>query len=104
MKPPIIDEIDLELERLQHRIQVLADIYRADVLIPLCRKHRLTFVSGMGRTVFYKGKMSIGDYYDAELAKMRYLKPVFEVINKEVLSGTDVFGFYVADVTKDDIK
>lgn len=97
---PIQNLLDAITTKAVDEIQVLADRYRSQKLVPLCKRHKLTFIAGMGHTVFYtRDGESIGDIYDAKQHGLHILVPVFEVLNIAVLnSKTDVFGYYIADI------
>jgi hypothetical protein len=97
-------------------VEEAATKFRLEVLIPLCKKYKLEFVSGMGRTVFYADnweKYSTEDArcpesfeYEWELKDTKLegkLTHALDLLNKEV-SGNDVFGYYVSDVRKADYE
>ncbi len=50
------NQVDEAVDMLRSRIEGLADQWRTDVLLPFCRKHRLTYLSGNGVTAFYQGR------------------------------------------------
>jgi hypothetical protein len=83
----------------------LAEEVRTKVIIPICRRYHLTFTSGMGY-IFFTGLdgMGYGDPRDRDFpAKLKkVLTPVFDLLNHR-LSFNDCFGYYVADVRKEDL-
>jgi hypothetical protein len=99
--------IEKILNSAQEQLSKLADGYRTRVLLPICRKHRLTYIAGMGRTVFYiegDESRSIGDGAEASLLGYgKVLSKVFDDLNEPVLSSNDVFGYYVGDISEKDI-
>lgn len=91
---------DTELERL-------AELYRQEILIPLCKKKKMRFMSGNGTFIFYNAEgtkdWQVGANYEAINLKKRYLIPILEDLNQEVSHG-QYFGYYVCDVDTKDIK
>lgn len=91
--------------------QNIADAYRVQVLIPFCRKHELTFVSGMGSFCFHQIHIpeddyssypgQVGDVEDAE-RKGYKMRGIFEVLNHEI-ACTQYLGFLVTDITEKDL-
>lgn len=103
----ISEKYDIEpvLNTARERIKTLAEDYREKVLIPFCRKHRLTFHSGMGRTVFYtRDGRNFGSAEDAVYEGYPQAKPIFEVLDQEAVGRNDEFGFYVVEVTEEDVR
>ena len=100
-----LDKIDTILKLAAWQIEELAEEYRSTVLIPLCSKHRLTYMTGMGRTIFStEDGIVVGTSDDALDEGLAFLVPVFAVLNEQCLGTNDVFGFYVGDITKRDWK
>jgi len=103
----IEENVEQILEEARERVGKLAEEYRERVLLPLCREHKLTYIAGMGRTVFYVNdneRESMGSIDDAVL--MGYgmvLDTVFKDINVPVMGTNDCFGYYIKDITKKDI-
>lgn len=85
-------------EAAQQQIMEIAAEYRRRTLIPFCRKHRLTFLSGNGTWTFYKGDRLV-DYNDVPAIAM-----IDSDLNVECLGRHDHFGFYMDDVRASDIK
>lgn len=86
------------------RIEAVADHYREKVLVPFCRKHQLTFLAGMGRTVFYtKAERSFGSAAEAISEGYPEARRIFEVLDQAALGRNDCFGYYVERVTDADI-
>ena len=76
----------------------LADKFRVEVLIPFCRRKKFTYMAGNGMTVFYNQKGESINFWD------KRLKPVQEIIDLGIFGSNDCLGYYVSDVTKEDIK
>lgn len=97
----IPSKFDIErtvLAAARERIAALADEYRETVLLPFCRKHRLTFIAGMGRTVFYtEDGRSFGDAEEAAYEGYA-AKRIFAVLDQEAVGQNDCFGFYMRNV------
>ena len=89
--------VEAALEEARQKIQRLADEFRERRLLPFCRRHRLTFVAGMGRTVFYRRGRPVDSTDLAALASME------EIMDIDAVGRNDAFGFYIADVTEEDI-
>jgi len=76
-----------------------ADEYRLQVLLPFCRMHRLTFVSGNGSWSFYDRRDRPVDSADPGF---KYLAPLENELNVEIL-GHHSLGHFMADVRFDDL-
>jgi len=99
----VVGRIDTILNGAQTQLANLAEEYRRAVLIPLCSKHRLTYLAGMGRTLFStEDGVDVGNAGDARDEGLTFLVPVFAVLDKLCLGTLDDFGFYVDDITKRD--
>lgn len=98
--------IDAILEAARERVAELAEAYRKDVLVPFCREHRLTYIAGNGRTVFYaaRGDRSFGSPGEARVEGYAAAVPIFEVLDQPAIGREDYFGFYIRDVTRRDIR
>jgi hypothetical protein len=93
------ERIEEIIDATRDRLTALASEYRSRVMVPLCRKHKLTYIAGMGRTVFYNRKgVSVGSMEEAPA----YLVSVFDVLDSSAIGANDCFGFYVADITEHD--
>ena len=106
--PTIPRKYDIErlvLAAARRRLQELADDYRKTVLVPFCRKYRLTFLSGMGRTVFYtEDNRNFGSADAAVDEGYHEAVRIFRVLDQEAIGRNDEFGFYVCDVTAQDLE
>jgi hypothetical protein len=93
-------------DRFQYEIEELADKIRTEVIIPLCRKYHLRFVSGMG-TFFF---VDTDDHYyedpyphlasrasKGNLRIYNATQPVLLMLAQEV-SHNQCLGYYIADV------
>lgn len=98
-------------EEYQVKVQRLAAEYREFVLLPLCKKHKLCFVSGMGTFFFHSAadgdafdgqSWSVRDMGDAIQERKRYLIPYLEMLDQEVEQG-QYFGYYIDDITHEDL-
>ena len=105
------------VERYEKDLDALGANLRAEVVLPACRKHRLTFLSGSGGYTFYKGHAGKGHAHDAHrysasCADDLYawpkscrveLEAVFKILDQEV-ARNDYLGLRVGNVTEDDRK
>jgi hypothetical protein len=96
------------VNRFNDDVNGLAECWRVDVLRPFCRKHRLTFVSGMGSYAFFgvgeKNKhVQIHDDVDAERYGMKSIIPILRMLETEVSGSDDIFGFRVSDVKESEL-
>lgn len=95
-------------ERAEAEVKKLADKYRLEVLIPVCKKANMEYMSGNGTFFFMQitKKSYPYDIYDIDSAKKHnkeYLIPILEDLNCSVLnSNVQVFGYYVSDVDRKD--
>lgn len=89
--------VESVLDHTREKLEEIAETWRAQTLLPFCRRHRLTFISGMGRTVFYRDEEPV-DSYD-----MPALKRLEEVLNLEGIGPNDCLGYYIRDVTEEDL-
>lgn len=103
--------LDAMLAAHEAALEVLAECVRAEVVVPLCRKHRLTFSSGMG-VFFFRKKHDRSDrtYGHRQDLEVEYLDSnvlsasakaalglVLDLLNKEIDYNTRL-GHCVADV------
>lgn len=84
----------------QAALENLAEDVRVNLIMPVCKKHKLGFLSGMGTFFFSKGNLTIASKEDALQHRMRVLIPILEVLNLEVSHG-QYLGFWVGDVKED---
>lgn len=97
------------------KVMALAHQVRTDLIVPLCKKHGLEFLSGNGMFCFTKGERDAfgianmhisesSEYSNGEdnvLYRKYKIARIFEILNLEV-HGNQVLGYYVSDVrTKD---
>lgn len=98
-------ELQTAQDQFDQTISELGEEIRKQVIIPVCKRNKLEFISGMGRFFFTTnlGK-DIGDASEAEGTRLeRVLKPIFDLLNEEV-SHNQYLGYFVSDVRKDDLK
>ena len=92
--------VEAAVERARIEIEGIADAYRREVLVPLCRKRRLTFLSGNGIFTFYRKNGDSIAEWECERAGFPELTAVFAVLNTPALGRDDCLGFYVADIVQ----
>lgn len=108
-----VSKIETITDRARDELEKLAEEYRQQVLIPLCRKHKYTFISGMGTFFFvvkFDGKEeTVGidnvNYYvagDNDYLIKKQLAPIIDTLNYEAMSRDDCLGFYVKDIKESD--
>jgi hypothetical protein len=89
--------------KFEREVSELAEKIRDQVIIPLCLKHGLTFISGNGTFFFtdVKGNDYTSDDVDAAYAGNKKIHKavsgVLHLLNEEV-SHNQVLGYYVGDV------
>lgn len=90
-------------EKFDGEVSRLAEQIRQEIIIPLCRTHKLRFTSGMGTFFFTdeKGRGYTSDVVDRSYAGTLRIKravaPVFKLLNEEV-SHNQCLGYFVCDV------
>lgn len=94
-------------DKFNEEVAVLADRIRTETIIPLCRKHKLTFISGMGTFFFTDSKgRNYGDYLYRDGGNARIfeaVKRVLQFLNEEV-SHNQCLGYFVDDVRVGDTQ
>jgi hypothetical protein len=91
--------VEAILKETQEKVQALADEYREKTLLSFCRHHKLTYMACcMGRNVFYD-HAGQPVYEDDRPC----LVPIVKDLNVEVLGTNDCFGYYLGDVTEQDL-
>lgn len=98
MKAYLQKAVDSALEEARAKVEALADEFRTQKLLPFCKRHRLTYLAGNGVTTFYRSDRSV------DSTDLRALVPIEEILNIEGIGRNDCLGFYVADITEEDIK
>lgn len=113
-------EYDVYAERLEtaqlsfdEDVMILAYDIREEIILPFCRKYRLTFLAGRGEYFFVRKvggrKECFSDVSDLDRHKPKHrilrdaLIPIFELLAKEVVPN-DPIGYYVASVHLKDLK
>lgn len=88
------------LARAMNDIELAADKYRREVLVPLCDKKGLSFIAGMGCTVFYdRDGNPFGLASDFPRSMRKKMEGVFEILNLPVLgSNVEVFGYFIESI------
>lgn len=93
--------LHLAQDKFQQEVQQLAEKIRTEIIVPVCQKYHLTFLSGMG-TFFFTD--TTGCIYSDEclppLGSPRVhnaIKPILFFLNEEV-SHNQCLGYYIDDV------
>jgi hypothetical protein len=113
-KEHILRDLKKAQDTFNSAVQDVGTKIRQEVIIPVCKQHKLEFVSGMGSFFFCTtdfslkgGKQTgkhIGAAWEVEGTRLeRVLKPVFEILNEQV-DHVQVLGYYVDDVRKADYE
>jgi hypothetical protein len=87
-------------------LETIALQYRREVLLPICVKHGLEYIAGMGAYLFFRGEEQITQQYNPTAVKRYGLIGAFHVLEQDVsISGDYVpFGWWVSDITTDDVE
>ncbi len=91
------------VQQTENNFKALAARYREEVLLPFCKKHKVTFAAGNGTFCFYKdGK---GVYLDGAYDDQDF-KPGSKIIKALTISTSYAYEFsqYFEDITKEDIQ
>jgi hypothetical protein len=110
----IVNKIKKVQEEYDKQMTELADEYRKEVVIPFCKKYRLLYGTGMGTMSFFVRHPEIVtvDGIDCELNKIPdfvpkkaipELKEIFKILRTDDISPYQCFGYYVDDVTEEDL-
>ena len=100
-------EIDCGVEDFNFAINKLADDYRVNVIIPICKSYGLTYrnpASVLNYLLEFNkpGKFSIYSKLDALKAGLVYLLDIYTVLHHRVLALE--FGMYIKPVLEADYK
>jgi len=104
-------DVEKEVERVLNlatsELDGLAELYRQEVLIPLCKKKRMRFMSGNGDFLFYEvegaKEWTVRADYEAVSLRKRYLIPILADLNTPT-THMQHFGYHVCDVKTEDLK
>ncbi len=100
-----LDQLSDIQERYKRELDELADELRYRIVMPVCKKHKLTYIAGNGTFFFTDSKdenyHNTWEIADPKLAEE--LSSVFDILNTEV-GYNDYLGFYVRDVMEEDYK
>jgi DNA-binding transcriptional ArsR family regulator len=92
------DELQSIQDRFNQEIEELADEVRTEVILPICKRYKMTFFSGNGRFFFIDKK---GGYIelaeDARGESRRAVGHALKLLNEEVARG-QYLGYFVGDV------
>jgi len=92
------EALDIIKRKFDDEVYDLGKKVREEVILPVCKQHKLRYVQGMGRFFFSRGDKTYGDASDNMSAALReVLTPIFELLNSEVYDN-QVLGYYVDDV------
>lgn len=101
-------QLELLKKQFEEELDALGDEVREEVVLPLCRKHKLTYMAGNGR-IFIERAGTNESVYDGSgvapdvVGVMRAdLTRVVALLNVEV-SSVNCLGYYVGDVSKEDL-
>ena len=115
----VTKEIDKALEESTKRLRVIGDRYRQAVLLPYCRKHKLTFKEVNGTIYFIPSKKLNGrqrmdrdgkplfitdtSCFDYLPHKYRGLTKIFSDLNLEVFYN-NMFASFVPEIAEEDLE
>ena len=85
-----------QIDRHAEEMDALAAEIRFRVVKPVCDKHGLKFISGMGTFFFSKRNKMYDSAEDAPVRLRAELRPVFELLNTEAADRHPI-GFLVCD-------
>lgn len=111
---PYVRQLEELREQYHATVQALADKVRVHLVLPACRRRRLTFTSGMGDYFFslprtrhsptYGEVDNIGSAEEARATPgCMGLARIFAVLDAEVEHGQPL-GYWVCDVTEADLR
>ena len=104
----IENQIKVIITDAQSKIEILAEEVRTEVVLPFCKKYKLTYLTGNGMTCFYDKNDEPIEIYDWAVMSKKRFKADFEkveaIINLTTIGYTDCLGFYIRDITKGDLK
>lgn len=90
--------IECAIEKARYDIQDAADLYRQYVLVPFCKKYKLTYLAGNGTFWFYNEKDET--VYSWDLPE---LESINKTLDLHTTGANEVFGLYVQNITEEDI-
>jgi hypothetical protein len=80
------------------QMDALAAQWRTEILLPWCRRHKVTVIIGNGSWKFYNQK---GEEFDGFEKKFRQIN---DTLNQSGVGYNDVFGFHVESVQESDLR
>lgn len=86
------------------QMQELGVRIRTQLVLPLCKKHKLEYLAGMGTCCFYstgKRKLSMSNAFNARLEGFPDIAAAFDTLDYEI-HHNNLVGFYVPDVRRKD--
>jgi hypothetical protein len=86
------------------KVTELAAQYRSEVLLPFCREHGLTFVTGNGTFIFFKGDQAVYTQLSLEDPELRLSEEMIEVLNTDAMTDNDCLAWHIEDITEEDLK
>lgn len=100
-----LKELNDTQEAFWQNISDLGAKIREQVIIPVCKRNKLEFTSGMGRFFFTtQNGQNYGESWELEGNRLQTaLKPVFALLNQEI-THNQYLGFFVSDVRKADYE
>jgi len=104
-----VGKINKEIEKFDDQINILADEFSGEVIIPICKRYGLRFVSGMGRYFFVEIGESLGGNTIEDASEAEFILAlinqsdkdefdnIFDTLDTEVCPNRP-FGYYVEGV------
>jgi hypothetical protein len=80
------------------QVDALAAQWRTEILIPWCRRNKLTVLIGMGSWKFYN-RYGVGFI----AGEQKRFKPIDDALNQPGIGRDDYFGYHVESVTEEDL-
>lgn len=94
----IQDKIDHVVNDATDLIAEIGEKYRTETLLPLCRKHQLTYSSTTGLFFSVRGHRAMG------MQEIPELEQIFNDLSAQAIGKTDTFNYYVPDIKAKDLK
>lgn len=104
-----LQELREAQDTFDEAVSNLGDSIRREIIIPLCKKHNLTFISGNGDFFFTdENNMDYGDYLDpifkeTSSKKLQNIQKVLGLLSTEVTLH-QCLGYFVEDVDEEDYQ
>jgi len=93
------NKIEKSQQSFNTKIQLIANQFRREIIIPVCKKHNLCFYSGIGGNIFDKDGETLSPSHSKHSKLMRYeLIGIFKALDLLVFNNIRL-GSYVSDYT-----